>query len=145
MSDLSVSIARTSLSLSPLVLADDGTTYRITEDGIGRPGRTWRLGQMPDSADTHGTEYISAALEQTNLPLKVLVQAASSAALEAALDDLEDALGQFAYETTVTIDGAARTWTCGPASSQASIDSGQVAAHLSEVTITIPVYPIAGA
>lgn len=144
MSVASISIDRTSLTLSALVVADDGTTYRPTPDGIGRPGISWRLTAMPDSADSHGTEYVAAVKEQSSMPLQVKVYADSSAALDAACDALEEALSQFAYTMTVTVDGVAKTWTCAPASWQVSnFDSGEVAAHIATYAITVPVYPIA--
>lgn len=141
----SVSIARATGfgGPTPLVIADNGTTFRVAEDGIGRPGKTWRFGDMPNADGIHGTEHVWASLEESSLPLKVLVSAATASALEDALDELELALSQFDYETTVTIAGQARVWSCSPGSSQASLDSGEAAAHISEVTITIPVYPVA--
>lgn len=145
MSTATVSIDRSALSLSPLVIADDGATYRLTERGLGRPGVTWRMGAMPDSADVHGTEYISAAKEQSSLPLEVAVTASTTSALSAAVVALEAAVSQFSYDVTVTVDGVGRTWSCGPASyasANGAFDAGMVAAHFDVLSITIPVYPI---
>lgn len=127
---------------TPLVIAHNGTTFRITEDGIGRPARKWRFSNMPDSDSVHGTEHTSASLDESDLPLRVLVKSTTTSGLEAALDELELALSQFDYEVTVTIDGVSRVWGASPADSAASLDSGQAFAHLSTVTVTIPVYPI---
>lgn len=141
-----MSIARSTAAggPTPLVIADDGTTYQLAEDGLGRPARSWRVSKAPDSPDIHGSEAIGAALEESELPVRLIVKAASTSALNTALDALELALSQFAYDVTVTIDGQARVWSCGPADSQASLDSGQASAHLSNVSVAFPVYPIAG-
>ena len=146
MSTVTVALDRTSLpgSLAPLAITDDGATYQIGQDGLGRPGRTWRMGSMPDSQDVHGTEYVSAVLEQTSVPLEVIVKAASSAALDAAVDALFDALSQFAYTVTVTVDGVAKSWSASPAmvTPKAPTGPAQVAQFFEVFTITIPVYPV---
>lgn len=135
------------LSGSPAVtIDDDGPTYRLTEDGVGRPGMSHRIVYAPDSPYTHGSEKVSAAREQTSLPLRFKVFAASTAALEAACDVLEAALSQFTYTATVTEDGVSKIWNCDPASwSSGLVDSGEVAAKIRTYTVTIPVHPIPGA
>lgn len=142
----SVSIARTADAggPSPLVIAHNGATFRVAEGGIGRPAKTWRFVDMPDADGIHGTEHVAASLEESSLPLKVLVTAGSSSALEDALDELEEALAQFSYEVTVTIGGVSRVWIGSPANTVASLDSGEAAAHISTVSVTIPVHPIPG-
>lgn len=143
----SVALDRSSLSLSDLVIDDDTTaTYVLLKDGLGRPGITWRLGAMPDSADVHGTEYVSAVKEQTSLPLRVMVQAASSAALDVAVTALEDALSQFTYPVTVDVDGVARVWSGAPAawSTESGVQHAYVAGFFDVLLVTIPVYPVPG-
>lgn len=147
MSTVTVSIDRSSLpgALSPLVIADDGATYQIGQDGLGRPARSWRTTNMPDSADVHGSEPIAAVLEQTSIPLEVIVKAASSAALNTAVEALFDALSQFTYKVTVTVDGVAKTWSASPApiAPKAPTGPSQVAQFFEVFTVTVPVYPIA--
>ena len=145
MSTVTVSVDRTSLSLSALAITDDGSTYQIGLDGLGRPGRVWRFTDMPPSSDAHGTEHVAAVLEETTLPLEVIVKAASSSALNTAVDALFAALSQFAYDVTVTVDGVAKTWSAAPAAvaPKAAIGPGQVAQFFEVFTVTIPVYPIA--
>lgn len=146
MSTAEVSIDRSSLSLAALVVSDDGATYQIKQDGLTRPGITWRLTAAPDSADVHGTEYVAAVKEQTSLPLDVIVKAASSAALDTACVALEDALSQFSYPVTVTVDGVAKVWSSSPAAWSYSrpTDLAEVQQHFTVMTLTIPVYPIPG-
>lgn len=145
MSVATVSIDRSSLSLSALTITDDGATYQLAQDGLGRPGITWRLASAPDSANVHGTEYVGAAREQSSLPLTVIVKAASSSALNTAVAALEDALSQFAYDVTVTVDGVAKVWPASPAawSFTTPVSPAQVTQFYTLMTITLPVYPIA--
>ena len=150
MSIATVSIDRSSLpgTLSPLLVTDDDATYRLTLDGLGEPGYTWRERLMPDSADVHGSELVAAVLERTSLPLEVIVMASSSAALKTAMTALRDAVWQFSYPVTVTVDGQSETWAgCGPAAwalSNSKVDHSHVAQFFRVVTIVIPLYnPIA--
>jgi hypothetical protein len=146
-STVTVSIDRSSLSLTALVASDDGATYQIKQDGLTRPAITWRLTAAPDSADVHGTEYVAAAKEQTSLPLDIIVKAASSAALNTACVALEDALSQFTYTATVVVDGVTKVWSCAPAAyspTSGLIEFGMVNGHFDVFTVTIPVYPIPG-
>jgi hypothetical protein len=139
----SVSFDRSSLSLSALVASGAGPTYRITEEGLGRPAVSWRFAAMPDSSDVHGTEYTAAAKEQSSLPLVIDVYGSSTANLETACAALDAALSQFSYETTVTVDGVAQIWSCSPASwSTGLVHAEDVSSFLRTYTITIPVYPI---
>lgn len=140
MSTASVSIDRTSLSLSALVIADDGATYQLGKDGLGEPNMTWRITSMPDSNDIHGSEPVTAVKEATSLPLTVIVKAASSAALKTATTALTDALSQFAYTATVTVDGQSDVWQCSPASWARSnaVQPGEVAQFFKVLTVTIP-------
>lgn len=146
-STASVTIARTALSLPDLVINDTSSTYRLTPDGLGEPGMTWRLTAMPDSADTHGTEYIAGALEQTSLPLKVLVMGADAAAVRTARNALTAALSQWDYTIAVVVDGQSATWSCAPGSWSLAdgVQYAMVAAQLEVMTISVPVYPIPGA
>ena len=150
MSIATVSIDRSSLpgSLSPLLITDDGATYRLTQDGLGEPGITWRETLMPDSADVRGSELIAAVPERSSLPLEVIIMASSSAALRTARNALRDAVWQFSYPMTVTVDGQSETWAgCGPAAwalSNSKVDHSHVAQFFEVRTIVIPLYdPIA--
>ena len=113
---VSVSIDRTSLSLSPLVIDDNpASTYRIAQGGLSRPTITPRETNAPDSRYFEGTELLAVTREQTRVPVKVIVQGASWAAVESAVDALDAAVWQFMYDVTVTVDGVAKTWYCTPA------------------------------
>jgi hypothetical protein len=144
MSTVTVAIDRASLSLSALTIANDGATYQIGMDGLSRPGRTWRITSAPDSADVHGSVPIAAALEQTSIPLEVIVKSTSSSALNTAVDALFAALSQFIYPVTVTVDGVAKVWSASPATvtPKAATGPAQVAQFFEVFTVTIPIYPV---
>lgn len=148
----SVSIDRTSLSLPALVIVSADTnptaTYVLTASGLGRPAITWRETKMPDSPNIAGSELLNAVKEQASLPLEVLVQSDTAANLDAAVQALADAVWQFSYDVTVTIDGVVKVWSCTPAGFAPSSGNEEAAKWLQRVdvlAITIPVYPNPGA
>lgn len=138
-----------------VVISRDGTDLTIgdaytasgmwlPEDGLGRPDKGWRR-SYADEGLYHGNLLVAATLEQATLPIKVYCHAATTAALEAFQEELEDAVSQFTYTATVTIDGSAKVWNCDPADVVwGGVDSGEVRGHLVQAAVTIPVYPIAG-
>lgn len=142
----SVSIQRSSIGLSPLVIATDGSApYSITEGGLGRPAVTARTTYAGESNYVHGQTPVAVVRENSSLPLTVLIQGDSGAEVAQAAADLDEALWQFAYEVTVTEGTVTTTWLCSPASY--GIDNGIVASHNVDEhyevwAITIPVYPI---
>lgn len=142
----SVSIDRTSLSLSALVIDTDGfDTYYVDAAGLGRVGRTWRETTATSSPFVHGVLVTGSVLDDAVLPLVVRVQAASSSALDTAVTALEDALAQFSYPVTVVVDGVTKVWTARPAtiqSTDALIDFARVTNHFEDLSISIPVYPV---
>lgn len=141
---LSVSIDRTSLSLSALVINDyPGAGLWLPEDALQRPAKAQRLTYAADSPFVHGSLLTSAVLLQSSLPMSVKAGAATTAALEDLMDELEAALFQFTYDVTVTVDGSPRVWRADPADiGWGTIDSGEVAARIATASVTIPVYPV---
>lgn len=139
----SVSIDRSGMpgAPAPLVISDDGTVFRLTEEGVGYVVQSVRVSTMPDSADVDGSEVIGFAREATGLPLEFHVFGATSAAVAASVAELEDALYRLDYPVTRTVDGVAKTWSGGPCAlkpSRNSVDSAVVAAHFDTFTVTIP-------
>lgn len=140
---LSVTIDRTALSLTDLVIADDPTTgLWLQENGQGRPGKLWRR-TLVSSPFGHGSVQTQATLEQASIPLTIYAQAASTAALRTMKATLEAALHQWIYSLTLTEDGQAETFECDCADvSWGDFDSGMTRAHLARATVTIPCYPV---
>ena len=139
---ISVVISRdgTDLTIDDTPMSD----FWIPEDGLGRPSKEWRR-KYADEGLYHGALMTQATLEQTDLPLRVYCKAASTSALVALQDELEDAVSQFTYTATVTVDGVARIWNCDPADiSWGLVASDMTRAYIALASLVIPVYPIAG-
>jgi hypothetical protein len=67
----------------------------------------------------------------------------TSAALDAARIEVENALFRLSYPVTRTVDGVAQTYSGGPCALvpvRASVDHGVVAAHFDTFSVTIPFY-----
>jgi len=145
----SVTIDRSSLSLSDLVIDEalNATYVLLLGSRLRRPAVTWRKTAAPNSVDVHGTEFIAAVKENTDYPFRVMVQANTTADLDAAIDELDEALSQFAYPVTVDLGGVLKVWAASPAPWAPESDLAEaqaVAAFFEVLTVTIPVYPIPG-
>lgn len=141
MSVASVSIDRTSLTKAALVISDDGATYRFTDVGVGHVVQSVRVSTAPDSINVDGSEVVGFSRAATSLPLEFYVIGATSAAVAAAVAELEEAFYRLEYPVTRTVDGVAVTYSGGPCAlvpTRASVDSGVVAAHFETYGVTIP-------
>lgn len=143
---LSLTISRTSLSLADLVITNDpeAGAFWLPEEGLEEPDETFRLTYMPDSRDVHGKELVAAVREHSSIPATVYTKATSAVLLAANKAVLSAALGQFAYDVTLNLDGAAATYSadpCGPRWGE--VDSGMVKQRMAKASFVIPVYPIA--
>ena len=139
----SVSFDRTALSLSPLVVAgySSTATYFLPSDGITWPAFTMRRTYAPDG-DIAGKQLLSAVPDEGSVQLAIYVQSDTTADLRTAMDALDAAATQWAYDLTVTVDGVARTYQADPEYPQwGQVDAGMVRAFMSHATITIPVNP----
>lgn len=142
---ISVSLDRTSLSLAPLVITthpDDGALY-LPEDAVVWPSFETRRTHAPDSAYEAGRTLLAAVQGAAELALNVYVHASTGAAVEAAKAELEQALAQWSYDLTLTVDSVAHVYHAeivlgvpwGP------VDSGMVTAHMARTSFSIPLNP----
>jgi hypothetical protein len=143
---LTISIDRTSLSLSPLAFsgANDGTTLGVVS--YQPPALQWRVTYMPDSIDSHGSEAVGAAYQQALLSFDwVRDGGATETQVKASFDEVVAALGQFSYTVTTQVSGApAQVWAADPGALAPSPRTYADLANRTPVfTVTIPVYPIA--
>jgi hypothetical protein len=143
---LTITVSRTSLSLPDLVFSGslDGTTLGIV--GYQPPSLLWRRNYMPDSADNHGSELISAAYQQAILGWDwVRDGGATETQVQASRDEVAEALAQFAYTVTTQVSGApAEVWSAEPGDQVPSARTYVDLVHANPVyAITLPVYPIA--
>src|SRR5688500_13242267 len=120
---LEVSIDRTALSLSALVLPSipasaTAAALWLPEEGIDRPLFGYRLGYAPHRAYTDVRPPLTAALGDGVLNLVVYARGTDATALDTQRDLLTAALAQWAFDLTVTVGGVAETyeaWPCRPA------------------------------
>ena len=139
---ISFSIARTSLSLSPLVISDDPAGAYVFDDAddIPRPSFDYVRSYAPDS-QIFRRELLRAKREAVDVPMGVKVQGTSAADFEAKKLALEVALSQFVWDGTLTHDGQATTYECEVCAPAWSQDSGMLRQHMAKATITVPINP----
>lgn len=104
----SLTIDRTSLSLSPLVLTNnpfDGVPYTYPEDGLAEPNFEMRRTYAPDSAYVPGHVMLGAVMDGTTIPLIVYVEGFSITDLVAKKNALSQALAQFSYTVSINFNG----------------------------------------
>lgn len=111
--DLSVSISREELSLSPLLLGCD-TPYGISRSGIG-PGEVSFRRQSATSIFVPGSTLVHRVEDQRTSTLKVNIKAASKAQLFGLINDLCDAYSQFTFRIDIDIAGYTESWQCDSA------------------------------
>lgn len=136
----SVSIDRTSLSLSPLVISNTpGGTVWLEDFQL--PAFAARKRYAPDSAHVPGSRLLTATLEAAELPLTINVRGASPAATATLQAEVEAALSQFSYDLTLTVDGVATVYEADFSWPRWTVDSGMVQAHLAKASVTIQINP----
>jgi hypothetical protein len=139
----SVTFDRASLALADLVASNDpDDALFLSENGIVRPDFDYRRGYAPQSSFSPGQQLLSAVLEASTLSLVIMCRATSTALLRAAEAELTAAVGQFAFDVTLTVDGQAETWAADCSVPKfGDVDSGMAKAFLSRAVLTIPINP----
>ena len=75
--------------------------------------------------------------------LTIYAQGVTTAGLRGRQVELEDALGQWNFDLTITEDGQARTYDADCADvTWGELDSGMVRAHMARATVSIPCHPV---
>lgn len=138
---LSVTLSRALLSLPDLVI--DGNPHEgpffLAEEGNEEPSFAVRRTYAPESAFIEGRVLLAAVRDSGSMPLRIYAQGETTAAVRAAMDELEDALEQFYYSLTLTVDGVSRTWMADPELPQwGELDSGLVTAYKRVATVAVP-------
>lgn len=141
----SITITRDALPapLADLVITNDpaGALF-LAEAGLGRPSFSFRKEYAPESPWVAGQALLAAVQDASAIPCNIYARGASTAAVEAAMVELEVALSQFIYTVTVEVDGVARSYEAEcTAPVWGDVDSGEVAAHLVRASVVIPVNP----
>jgi len=145
---LTISIDRTSLALTPLVMNGhkdpDPSPLGITT--YAEPAMQARLAYAPTSAYIHGEAPLGWAWQETMLNFGVATFGQTTEnASRLLLAELRDAITQFSYVVTVTVDDATpEAWTCRPGSLMPSGDRSviDVTHHIPSWSVSLPAHPV---
>lgn len=118
--------------------------YYITRDGIGPGGVEWEK-QHADSIFVDGSYMVARKKQMQVIPFSVWVKATSADQLHDRINVLTEALEQWEYYMTVTIDGIDYTWTCETADYEIG-DGGawqdlELRSYVQKVSAQIPRFP----
>lgn len=142
---LSISISRTSLSLSALVLSGNADAAELGVVDYQEPARQARIAYAPDSPHIHGSQPLSWAWQQTFLQFGVVTDhSATEAESKALVEELITAITQWSYLVTVTVGGAQQIWTCQPGSlaPTGSRTYADITDHNPTWAVSIPCHPV---
>lgn len=147
---LVLTIDRTSLSLSPLVMSasrSDATDLGIVS--FREPAMQARLTLAPESRLIAGDQMTGSTLQQTLLSFQLMpLEAASESEVRTVIEELQAAVcRQASFTVTDAISGAPeRTWSCNSGSVIPDSDRSLVdlTHHVPVWSVSIPAYPIWG-
>jgi hypothetical protein len=145
-SSLLISIDRTSLSLSPLVLAGHDVTRALSVSDYQEPAMQPRIQYAPSSDDVSGEMPLGWVWQDSILGFSVFAEDADTESdLRGRIAELTAAVARLSYETTVTVNDAdPEVWSCRPGSVTpvGGRTSADLQDHTSVWSVAIPVYPI---
>jgi hypothetical protein len=143
---LTISIDRTSMSLSALVLTghDDPTRYLSVSDYTD-PAMQARITYAP-TGDAHGDVPLSWSYQETLINFAVFAETATSESdARGRIATLTSALGRLSYPVTITVNGATpEVWTCRPGSIALTEarNSTDLLSGKPVWAVSIPAYPV---
>ncbi len=139
-----ITVSRTSLSLSPLQIFDgcgEDVIYWITYNNLARPDFDIKRTYIPDSAWVPGKRLQTAGQEPSSLRLQLIVNGISHADLSAKMEELEQATFQLAYTVSLDIDGQTKTWDADSSLPQWGLVEHLLQDHFqARGTLEIPIY-----
>lgn len=125
------------------ISSDLGAAYQFADDGLVMPAKQARIRYAADSDWTHGSVALASSWQQSLLTLRVRVEGSSETDLASKVAELEEAIGQFSYDVTVTRDAQTSTWRADQGSMSLDQSRRFYSDQFVEVwAVTIPVYPI---
>ena len=145
---LTITIDRTSLSLSPLVLSGSADSNALGIVSYQAPPRLALVTYAPDSINITGSEALAAKLQHANLNFDWMCDTTDDETdMQAAYVEVAAALGQFSYLVTTQVSGApAEVWSAdmGSVTPPQRTYVDMVHPDALVIAVTIPVYPIPG-
>lgn len=143
---LTISIDRTSLALSALVLSATVDANPLGIVAYQPPAMQGRLAYMPDSVDVDGSEALGASWQQALLGFSwVRDNGSTETQVQASYAEVLAAIGQFEFTVTTQVSGApAQVWSANRGSMFPAPRTYSDLTYRNPVyAVTIPVYPIA--
>jgi hypothetical protein len=146
MVDISVVFDRAALSLADLTITGEhGGDLWLPGDGIEWPRFPRRKDRAPASRYLSGPgALLGRVADLGTFPLTVYAGGDTSAEVETNKAIIQAAVDQWSYELTLTVDGAAQTYTAECVDDEIAwgdIDPGMVRARICRGTVAIPLYP----
>ena len=141
-----VSIDRSGLSLAALVAGSEFDSGDYWLDSLVEPEFDQRTSLADESGHVAGGLPTQSVQGLGSWQAVIYAQGADAATLKANKRALEAAVRQFRYTATLTIVGAADTYTCFAGRvSWGTVDSGMVRGLIARAAVTVPCLPLVGA
>lgn len=138
---ISVTIAREGTDLvidSNPYLGD----FHIPEEGFEWPRFGMRREYAPPSVWVAGELLLSVVSGPADWQFEVYAHGDTSGDLSDAMDELEAALTQFAFDVTIDVNGVTRTYAADPEFPDwGEVDTGMARAHMAKATIRLQLNP----
>lgn len=138
-----VAISRTSLGLGTLHLRPD-TGYRISRNGIGPGGQEFERSHA-SSIYVNGDYLTHKRKGMQRVQMVVRVTAANANQLHSRIQSLVEAVDQYQFTMTVTIDGIVFEWKCEAADwvigDSGAWDDLMLRSNTQYVSLDIPRFP----
>lgn len=139
--DLALTVTRE--GMEDLALEDPANGYELVNTGPGM--RTWRRDYV-EGTYVHGRTLLNAVLETRTMPLVVRVMGDTWQEVATRAQVMFDAVSQFVYLATLTMDDVVYYFVCEPAdiaiSGQDTWDKHRVMACQQEYVLSIPYDPL---
>ncbi len=111
-------------------------------DGVVRPDFQPRRTHAPESPHMPGKSLLGIVLEQGELQIPLRIRGATETAIAAKDNELRVVLWQFAYTTTLHVDGVEQSWLSEPAvPTWGPITAISRYAHVKVGAVSIPLNP----
>lgn len=141
--DITITMTVTREADTPLALEDPDAGYEIVAVGPG--GRVWRRDYV-EGTYVHGRTLLNAVLDVRTMPVIVRVMGDTWQEVATRAQAMVDALSQFAYLATVTMEDVTYYFVCEPGDVTISgsdvWDKHRVMACQQEYALTIPYDPV---
>ena len=135
-------IDRTGMSLPPLQIGPEPLPVAY-EDPFVWDGDLWDR-QVSSSPWVHGGVLVAAVRQVSAVRVSAFVQGADAAQIRVRFEEVRDAVSQFRYTLTLSVDAATYVYTAQPADISLGFTRSHVLSFGAPLTLDFPVSPIGG-